>query len=352
MARLPDGHAGWLRDEGFLALVAAAAERDARVLVTGGAVRDALLGKADFDDLDIVVGMPPDSAAGLLEALGWRLDRHPFRDDTVFATARGVGIGHYGITFIGSVDDARLEADAAGRDFTCNALYAGPEGDLHDPLGRGIVDLLCRTVALASPSSLDVDPVRILRLPRMRACLGQAAPPGGAMLDALSRAAPGLAAMPPVRVMRELSKMLDGVTPREAWERVSLLDRCGALHVIFPHADTGLFRKLVDGYPEGVIDYMDVRLLVSVLGIGPGPRGGVAFDGRRAAWGRKGDRDRFIDDCVLEFAGRRARDDGPLGRFDAARMLLPEACALLRRLGREWRAEGGWQVRGEGRVGS
>jgi poly(A) polymerase len=70
-----------------------------------------------------------------------------------------------------------IEADAARRDFTINALYALPDGAVLDPLG-GLPDLAARTVRFIGDPDRRIleDHLRILRFFRFYARFGQGSP--------------------------------------------------------------------------------------------------------------------------------------------------------------------------------
>ena len=65
--------------------------------------------------------------------------------------------------------------DAARRDFRLNALYAEPDGRLHDPTGGGIADALAgRVVFVGDPQTrIREDYLRILRFFRFTAWYGR-----------------------------------------------------------------------------------------------------------------------------------------------------------------------------------
>ncbi len=144
---------------------------DRRVYLVGGAVRDALRG-LPTTDFDFVVAEPQDLAArlvGLLKGVVVPLHEQ-------FPTARVV-VRREGGTI--DLDFAAprapsLRRDLRGRDFTMNALAAGPLGAhprLFDPCG-GRADLERRVVRMTSADSLMQDPLRILRAYRFAAQLG------------------------------------------------------------------------------------------------------------------------------------------------------------------------------------
>lgn len=203
--------------------------------VVGGAARDALAGGGS-GDLDIAV---PAGAVALARELADLLGAAFYVLDEERGAGRlTAGGGH---DWQGpQVDIANLRApdligDLRGRDFTVNALAiavqqlaAAGEADVEDPTG-GLGDLQARTVRLCAPSSLEDDPVRVLRAARFGAQPGWRFDP---VLElAALRAAPGLSQASAERGRDEILAMLAG--PASA-AGLRLLDRWGALEVLLP----------------------------------------------------------------------------------------------------------------------
>jgi poly(A) polymerase len=208
------------------------AERDMAVYLVGGAVRDALLGRAS-DDLDFVV---PEGAISLAFAVGDALSLPAYVLDRERDTGRVVvpGTRTYKKTML---DFARyragdLEGDLRARDFTINAM-ALPAGassatDVIDPLG-GWADLKAGLVRLASPAALQDDPVRTLRAVRMAVRFGFELVPQTAA--AIATAAPSLPAVSAERVRDELVKLFGAHSPDLA---LQMLHEVGLLPVVLP----------------------------------------------------------------------------------------------------------------------
>ena len=162
--------------------------------LVGGAVRDALAGRAPRD-LDWLVPDPEAEAQRAAAALG----------GTAFALDRARG--HWRVTAGGTTLDytpleGELEADLRRRDFTVNAIAADLDGRLRDPLG-GAGDVLARRLRMTSVAALADDPIRPLRGVRFAATL-RFEP------DAATREA----------IVRLARRQRDGVSPPPAWERV------------------------------------------------------------------------------------------------------------------------------------
>ncbi len=212
-------------------------------LLVGGAVRDALLGRATRD-LDWLVPDPEAAARRAAAASG----------GSAFALdpARGlwrVVSGDYTADFAPRPE--RLEAGLRGRDFTVNAIAAYPDGRLFDPL-RGRHDLRARRLRLVSAGALVDDPLRAVRALRLAATHGLALT--AATRDAVAAAADALAA---------------GRLPSPAWERVReeldlLMVSTGAGAALFDAHTLGLLRWMLPeldacaDVPQGGFHHLDV----------------------------------------------------------------------------------------------
>jgi poly(A) polymerase len=220
----------------------AATEIGARAWIVGGYVRDSLLGRP-HPDIDIVVE----------DGLGFELARRfawlaragePVIFER-FGTAQVTVPGHL-VEFVSAraesyVSDSRkpdvraatLDEDLRRRDFTVNTLLMDFEGNVHDPLGRGLTDLDARVLRTpAEPiQTFSDDPLRMLRAVRFAAQLGFELAPD--VLPAMQKMKYRLAS--PVvsveRVADELRKMLVSDRPRLA---LDLLDQGGLLESILP----------------------------------------------------------------------------------------------------------------------
>src|SRR5579885_558005 len=135
----------WMAEPATRALLAALGPGNARFV--GGAVRDALLGRAVLD-IDIATPLRPEEAMRRLAAAGISVVATGLAHGTVTAV---VPPRQFEITTLRRDVEtfgrhARVEytddwaADAARRDFTMNALFLDPDGDLFDPVG-GLDDL-------------------------------------------------------------------------------------------------------------------------------------------------------------------------------------------------------------------
>ena len=211
-----------------------------RIWLVGGAVRDVLLHRLS-DDVDLAVDAGDAGAsagdAGAAElvarALADTLGGSVFCYSERFPTWRVVCDG--GHVDVAPLRAATIDDDLRGRDFTLNALgrTIGPEGagELLDPCG-GLDDLRARRLALCSPGALADDPVRVLRLARLRYELDLT--PAAGVDDAARAAAGGLAAVSGERVEHELTALLGLPAAADAVRRLA---ESGALAVVLPEVE-------------------------------------------------------------------------------------------------------------------
>ena len=187
------------------AAVSAAAASGGAWLV-GGAVRDGLLHRL-CDDVDLVVAGDAEVFARTLAAA---LDGAAFSFSERFSAWRIACEG--GHVDVAPLRGATIDDDLRGRDFTINAMArplgavsgAAP-GALVDPCG-GLADLRARRLVACTPGALADDPVRVVRLARLRYELDLTL---GPQVERAARTAAGrLAAASPERLEHELSALL------------------------------------------------------------------------------------------------------------------------------------------------
>jgi poly(A) polymerase len=207
----------------------------------GGYVRDHLL-KRPHPDLDVVVaGDALELATRFAELVGARKPvlfprfgtaQVTWGDRLVeFATARAESYAPDSRK--PAVRPAPIEADLERRDFTVNALLMDFDGQVLDPLGRGLPDL--EAGLLRTPrdpvATFEDDPLRMLRAIRFAAQLGFELAPD--LLPAMRRLRDRL--QPPVlsveRTADELRKMLLSGRPARA---LDLMREAGLLEVVLP----------------------------------------------------------------------------------------------------------------------
>ena len=206
------------------------------IFLVGGAVRDALLGRAVTERDWVVVGAEP----ATLTAQGYRqvgkdfpVFLHPESQEeyALARTERKVAAGYHGFT-THHAPDVTLEEDLQRRDLTINAMAQATDGTLVDPYG-GQRDLAARLLRHVSPAFSE-DPLRILRVARFAARyapLGFRVAPETQQLMRDMVAAGEVASLVPERVWQETARALAEPSPRTY---IEVLRDCGALQVLLP----------------------------------------------------------------------------------------------------------------------
>lgn len=199
------------------------------VYLVGGAVRDALLGKASHD-LDFVLQK---DALKLARKVANALGGAYYTMDEDFEVGRVVLMDASGtrqVMDFASLQGETLEQDLRNRDFTLNA-FAVALDDLEtvmDPLG-GVEDLVKKRLRTCTPESLLQDPVRVLRAVRMSASYQLAILPEtrvqiGPAVELLGRVSAE-------RLRDEFLKLLDAPNPAAS---LRVLDLFGVLEKVIP----------------------------------------------------------------------------------------------------------------------
>ncbi len=239
----PAGHIDtqpWMTAPGTRAVFDALGAEGAVVRIVGGAVRDAVIGRADSDtEVDIATPDGPETVTRLLEASGLRAVPTGIKHGTVTAVAahRPFEITtlrhdvetdgrHATVAFI---DD--WAADAARRDFTMNALYCDPDGTLYDPVG-GLADLKAGRVRFIGDGAtrINEDALRVLRFFRFHARYGGGDPDSDAVAACRAKAT-AVPTLSGERVGGEMLKLLAAPTPSEA---LDLMIETGIMAHVLP----------------------------------------------------------------------------------------------------------------------
>lgn len=241
----------WLSNPHTQAVFSALSADGALVLFVGGCVRNALL-DAPVSDVDIATNAHPETVMKLAKAAGIKAIPTGIEHGTV-TLVRG-GIPHEVTTFRRDVTtDGRravvafsdtLQDDAARRDFTMNALYAGIDGVVIDPLG-GLPDLFARQVRFIGSATARIreDYLRSLRYFRFQAWYGD--PNKGFDADALAAIADnldGLAQLSVERISAEMIKLLAATDPSPA---VAVMRQTGVLARVLTAADDRALGPLI-----------------------------------------------------------------------------------------------------------
>ena len=245
----------WLTRPATQAVCAALTGAGHRALIVGGAVRNALLGQP-VGDVDIATDALPDQVIAAVEGAGLRAIPTGIDHGTV--TVVSDGIAHEVTTFRRDVEtDGRhatvaftddIAADASRRDFTMNALYATPDGEVIDPLG-GLPDLLAWRVRFVGDPAARIaeDHLRILRFFRFHAWYGgDGLDPDG--LAACAAGAEGIDALSRERVGAEMRKLLSAPNPAPA---IASMAQAGLLSRVLPGADPRALAPLIHLEPAG-----------------------------------------------------------------------------------------------------
>lgn len=206
---------------------------DKPVYLVGGAVRDSLLGLS-IHDLDFALY---GDVLGLARRIANQLGGDYYPLDEERQTARVIlkdQAGRRQVLDFAAFRGPNLESDLLSRDFTVNAMAVSLDAPqvLLDPTG-GAADLSAKRLRACSPTSLDDDPLRILRGVRLAAAYQLNIEL--ATRQWMRHAAPHLVKVSPERVRDELFRILDG---RRADLALRALDLLGVLPVILPELST------------------------------------------------------------------------------------------------------------------
>ncbi|WP_018146473.1 CCA tRNA nucleotidyltransferase [Henriciella marina] len=228
----------------------------------GGCVRNEIMGKP-VDDIDIATQLTPEAVIAALEAAGIRaiptgiehgtitavIDSKPFEITTLRRDVETDG-RHAVVAF--TEDWAE---DAARRDFRLNALYADPDGTLHDPTGGGLDDAKTGRVIFIGDADqrLREDYLRILRFYRFNAWYGAGIDPEGQA--ACARQKDGLHQIAVERIWKELRKLLSAPDPTPA---VNAMVESEVLALLLPESQS------LDGLH-------DLRVSETLSGVGADP---------------------------------------------------------------------------------
>ena len=241
----------WLTRPATQALCAALQAGGHRVFFVGGCVRNALLGEL-VGDLDLATDALPEKVVRLVEAAGFKAIPTGIEHGTV--TVLAGGLPYEITTFRRDVQtDGRhavvaystdLAQDAARRDFTMNALYADPSGEVIDPLG-GLPDLRARRLRFVGEPAQRIreDYLRILRFFRFSATYGDPALGMDAEgLAACAELADGIDGLSRERIGAEMRKLLSARDPAPA---LASMAASGVLRHVLSGADPRYVAPLV-----------------------------------------------------------------------------------------------------------
>lgn len=208
--------AQWLQSDGLQAVFRLLDGAGGRTRAVGGAVRDTLLGLATGrDEVDLSTEFTPLEVQKRAQEAGFSCIPTGIDFGTVTVLSGGQSFevttlredvetdGRHAVVRFGH--DWRRDAER--RDFTMNALYVGPDGELFDPLG-GLEDCLARRVCFIGDPAQRIaeDRLRVFRFFRFSASHG------GERFDAEGLAAvghvEGLERLSAERVGAEMTRLL------------------------------------------------------------------------------------------------------------------------------------------------
>ena len=257
----------WINQPGTQALCASLGLSGYRAYFVGGCVRNALLGVPVLD-IDIATDARPETVTSIAEMAGFKVIPTGIDHGTVTVIAGGVV--HEVTTFRRDVaTDGRratvafsgdIAEDAARRDFTMNALYAEPSGEVIDPLG-GIDDLRARRVRFVGDAQQRIreDYLRILRFFRLYASYGDATAGIDAEgLAACAELSAGIATLSQERIGAEMRKLLAAADPAPA---LASMAQAGVLAMVLPGAGSQALARLIH-LEDGVAPRWQRRLAV------------------------------------------------------------------------------------------
>jgi len=243
--------ADWLSDKVAQQVCAMLVDAGHEAWFVGGCVRNALLDEP-VTDLDIATDALPERVMHLAERAGLKsvptglahgtvtviAEQKPFEITTFRRDVETDGRRAV-VAFSGDIAE-----DARRRDFTMNAVYAAPDGEVRDPLG-GLPDLRQRRVRFidAPGARIREDYLRILRFLRFDAWFGN--PMEGLDAEGLAACAvhaDGIETLSKERVGQEMLKLLSAANPAPA---LAAMEKSGALHRVLPGATASSLAVLV-----------------------------------------------------------------------------------------------------------
>ena len=221
-----------------------------QALVVGGAVRNALL-RMPASDIDIATDAHPEQVMAYAKAEGLKAVPTGIEHGTVTVIEQGRpfevttfrrDVETDGRRAVVAFSD-RVEDDALRRDFTMNALYATPKGEVIDLVG-GLQDIAARRLRFVGDPEARIreDYLRILRFFRFHACYGAPGLADPAALAASAALAGGLGQISKERIGHEMQKLLAAPDPTNA---LRLMQDSGVLAQILPGADASGMAALV-----------------------------------------------------------------------------------------------------------
>lgn len=269
----PSNH-DWLTDKRAARIFAALPPGSTRFV--GGCVRNAILG-VPIGDIDLATQLEPDAARDHLEAAKIKVIPTGIDHGTVTAVIEGIPHEITSLRKDVEADGRRAVVaftqdwaeDAVRRDLTMNALYADPDGQVHDPTGRGIEDAQARRLRFVGDADDRVreDYLRILRFFRFLAFYGGDAKLDPGALTACRENRRGLKTLSAERVWSEIKKLLSAPEPVRA---AHIMLQQEILEVVLPEASNveGL-QRLAERERMGAIEIDPLLRLMAMASRDP-----------------------------------------------------------------------------------
>lgn len=241
----------WLTGQNTVRLFDLFAKHSFQLLCVGGCVRNSLLG-LPISDIDMATDAHPQDVIRLAEGAKLRVIPTGIEHGTVTVISGGTAFEI--TTFRRDVETNGRHAnvafahthseDAKRRDFTINALYAGRDGKVLDPVG-GLPDIAAQHLRFIGDAEARIaeDYLRILRFFRFNAWYGD--PEGGIDAEGLAACAAGadgLDALSAERIGAEMIKLLSAPDPAPA---VAAMQASGVLARVMPGAEAAALAVLV-----------------------------------------------------------------------------------------------------------
>lgn len=264
--------AAWLKSAPTRAVIAALeAARAGASRFVGGCVRNAVRGEA-VDDIDIATVLTPQQVIAAAKAAGLEAVPTGLEHGTITVIADHTP---YEVTTLRrdvSTDGRRAtvafteswEEDAQRRDFRMNALYADPDGAIHDPTGGGIDDARAGRVMFIGDAETRIreDYLRILRFFRFNAWYGRG-DLDAAGLAACATLKAGLTDLSAERVWKEIKKLLAAPDPARA---LNAMERSGVRALVLPEAERlGRLERLISIEGDLFLDVDPLTRLAAAL---------------------------------------------------------------------------------------
>jgi poly(A) polymerase len=226
----------WMAAAEARRLIGALTANGGEARFVGGAVRNALL-KCEVDDVDIATPLVPEEVARRLKAAGIEAVPTGIEHGTITAVVDGKPFEVTTLRRDVTTDGRRATVafttdwreDAARRDFTINALYAAPDGEIFDYFG-GLSDLENGRVRFVGDATMRIreDYLRILRLFRFHAWYGRGEIDQGALRAAAAEKS-GLANLSGERIQKEMLKLLGSNAPAPVLRTMAAAGMLGEL---------------------------------------------------------------------------------------------------------------------------